>query len=262
LIIAGITVNEMSPEGQALVALAQASGANVVFPYEGQSHLGSILSMFGSALGFSNAGNQATTAALNASSLSASGSEVNVFAVSGGAQALDYANSSVQTANSNFQIQGVDYLSPGLIPFVGGPSPLVKGAQTDTGFTKRWHETGFKDALVNFTPPDINVANMPLGGDCGHSAQCAFSDKQPDGTLTESQFFGQIKNDLLSNSDKCPNPMVYSRKHPPHPLGGGGGGGGGGGNPGGGKIPFCSLYYWVSWTGEGYTTWASFFCSY
>jgi len=250
LLIAGITESENSPAGQALIKLAQSIGANVVFPYDGQGIAGSLLSMFWQGLGFQNAGSRATAAALQASN---DGSAVNVFSFSGGAQALLSANQATVSANSTFEIQGIDYLSPGFTPFGGGP--LLHGTDpSQGGFTNRWHESGFVDSLVNFTAADQSVTNAPLGGDCGHSVACAINDNP--------KFDEQIGNDLLQNSDPCNNPRIFSRKHPPHPLYPGGGGGGGGAGSGGGVgLPSCQLYVITNCGDEGCWDTYVFLCS-
>src|SRR5205823_5863331 len=130
------------------------------------------------------AASKATTSALQASN---DGSPVNVFSFSGGAQALLSANQATVSANTNFQIQGIDYLSPGFTPFGGGP--LLHGADpSQGGFTKRWHENGFMDSLVNFTAADQSVTNNPLGADCGHSVACALNN--------DPKFDSQVETDL------------------------------------------------------------------
>jgi len=197
--------------------------------------------MFVQGLGFKYAASKATTNALEASN---DGSAVNVFSFSGGAQALLSANQATVSANTNFQIQGIDYLSPGFTPFGGGP--LLHGDDSSpTGFTNRWHESGFVDSLVNFTAADQSVTNNPLGADCGHSVECALDPtKAP-------KFIEKVGTDLLENSDPCDNPMVFSRKHKPHPLYGGGGGGGPQTNGSGVGLPGCQLYLTYDCISEG-----------
>jgi len=146
------------------------------------------------------------------------------------------------SANTNFQIQGIDYLSPGFTPFGGGP--LLHGADpSQGGFTKRWHENGFMDSLVNFTAADQSVTNNPLGADCGHSVACALNN--------DPKFDSQVETDLQRGTNPCDNPMVFSRKHKPHPLYGGGGGGGPQTNGGGVGLPSCQLYLIGYKYGEG-----------
>ena len=243
LIVAGSKESENSPAGQALIALAKETDANVVFPYDGQGLVGSILSMFAQGLGFSNAGSKATSQALDASN---DGSAVNVFSFSGGAQAI----LSAAQNSPNVPIQGIDYLSPGFTPFAGG-GPLLHGDSSyylKTAFTNRWHENGLIDGIVNFTAADSTVPNQPLGGDCGHGVACALNNVPG--------FADRVAQDLSNNSQKCKNPTVFSRNHPPHPLRGGVGGGSDPGRSGG--IPSCSLieidlcdwsgeYCWTNW---------------
>lgn len=247
LIIAGITESENSPAGQALIKLGQSIGANVVFPYDGQGVFGSLLSMFWQGLGFQNSGSKATTAALQASN---DGSPVNVFSFSGGAQALISANQATVSSNSGFEIQGVDYLSPGFTPFGGGP--LLHGKDpANGGFTNRWHENGFVDSLVNFTAADQTVANTPLGGDCGHSVACAINNNP--------KFDEQVGADLLQGTDPCDHPMVFSRKHKPHSIYPGGGGRDTSGIERIG-LPFCQLIVLYNCSDEGCSPRYTFIC--
>lgn len=201
LIIAGSGQKPESKEGQALIELAKSIGANVVFPFDGKSVLGSLFS-----IQFHTSGPiQLTENALRASDQP--GSPVMAVAYSGGANTL----SDSLNRNKNISPIGIDYISPGLALFGGGP--LARGSQ----FTNRYRGNGAIDNAVNFTAaggPDIK--EHQTGGDCGHSVGCAIS----------------LISTLLENDAKattpCKNPQLFDKQHKTGtPLGGGGGHGGG-----------------------------------
>jgi RHS repeat-associated protein len=200
LIIAGSAQSASSQTGKALIQFAQSIGANIVFPFDGKGKFKSLM-----AIQFAQNGPvNLTSNALLASN--EKDSPVVAVAYSGGAQTL----SSALNRNPDIKPLGIDYLSPGLRLFGGGP--LAQGER----FTNRYRGNGFVDGFVNFTAAGApEVEEHKVGDDCGHDSGCAVS-------LVQALLANDAKN-----TNSCSVPSIFDNQSPQgRPIGGGGGDGG------------------------------------
>jgi RHS repeat-associated protein len=209
LIVAG--VNDTPENSPGILNYAQQIGADVAFPYAGQSTLAAVGSILGQDLGVTNGAEQTTQAALQDAGSPAQNADgnnaVNAIAFSGGAQATTSAVNDLGSSNVN--LTSAVYLEPGTGLITG----LVGGLATGSNQTAIVRGKGFLNGVLNaITQPNgIDVFHT----NCGHSANCVF---------------GQLKSNAgpvnPQNTEACKNPKVFARGRKPRPIGGGGGGNG------------------------------------
>lgn len=209
-ITVGVGQGPDTPSGKALILIAQTYfGANVVFPYAGQSMVGSILDIVLQAFGLNHAATDVSSLAFQMTQFDAAQNGTQFLAVgfSGGAQANVSASGRTHLPASTFA-------DPGL----GLGSFLPKDSTNFLG-------SGVKSDLVNFTSPG-GQANIDIAG-CGHDMACIIANS-PD------------LQKALADAGPCANPMVFTRTKNGVVVSGqgsGGGGGGGGGNGGLSGLP-------------------------
>ena len=224
LIVAGFTDTPgNSPD---LLAYAAQIGADVVFPYAGQSVLADVGSIVGQDLGAVNAAVQITETALQdagSPSQNDSGNAVNVITFSGGAQA---ASSAVNDLG-NVNLTSAVYLEPG----TGAITGLLTGLQQGTNQSAIVRGKGVLNGLLNLVTRSHGIPVSHT--DCRHSAACVF-DQLSNGTGPAAP----------QNTDPCNDPKIFVRGQGNGAFYIGGGGGGGG------------------WGYSGPGTWSPIFVSY
>jgi RHS repeat-associated protein len=201
-ITAGIGQGPDTPAGQELIQIADIFGANVAFPYAGQSKFSSIVDILFQGLGTNSGATSVAAQALLATQADARANGTTFLAAgfSGGAQ----ANISASAQNALTPDVSI-FVDPGL--GIGASLP---------GNSTVYRTSGITSGLVNFTSPGGNSISVP---DCNHNINCAI-------------VAGTGLQQALAEAGPCSNPTIYTRGRAPRPRGGGGAGAGNSG-PGG-----------------------------
>lgn len=185
LITAGIGMSPDSQTGRDLISTAGLYGANVAFPYAGQSKLSSIVNIALVGLGTNGAATAVASQAIQATFADSIGNNSDYFALgfSGGAQANLSANTTSFGTSS--------FYDPGL----GIGQSIPAGADVFRG-------GGPISDLVNATSAGGNTVSV---AGCGHNVNCAITNSS---TLQKA----------LENAGPCTTPTIFSRNHPPRPI--------------------------------------------
>lgn len=188
VMIAGINMDQFNSAG--FTSFGASVGANIAYPYQAGSVIAGVVSVIAQQFSVNTA--TATAYATIMAAAQDSG-PINIFALSGGAEAFSAAFE-LLPAEVKSRIGNVTYLSPagmgGVLPSATGTTTVITGG-------------GLDNVIVNNTPPTANYITT----DCGHDAVC------------EIQKNAELLKSLAGSG--CSNPVMISGMYTPYGSGGG-----------------------------------------